>query len=249
MSEPSISIRGAVATLRLNRPGQRNRLESTDQQRIIALCEEINMNQDVRVLVLEAQVLDPERPVFSAGYDLSTAHPDSFDLRLFEQMVDTVARLRPVSVAHVNGSVYGGATDLVLACDLRLGLDRGVWQMPATKFGLHYYGSGLQRYVATMGLARAKRAFLTAQPIAFIDLADLFVELLPAAQLDERVSDLVTRLASLPLSALVPTKQSLNELAIGESDPQVLLERELRSIKSPEFASGLAAFHQKHPKK
>ena len=48
--------------------------------------------------------------------------------------------------------------------------------MPAAR-GLHYYPSGLQRYVSRLGLALAQRAFLTAQALPIKELADagLFV--------------------------------------------------------------------------
>ncbi len=72
--------------------------------------------------------------------------------------------MRPISICALNGSVYGGATDVVLACDLRIGLLGIEWRMPATALGLHYYPSGLQRYVSRFGLAATKRAFLTARP-------------------------------------------------------------------------------------
>jgi enoyl-CoA hydratase/carnithine racemase len=51
---------------------------------------------------------------------------------------ETLARARPVTICALNGSVYGGATDVVLACDLRIGLQGLEWRMPATALGLHY---------------------------------------------------------------------------------------------------------------
>jgi enoyl-CoA hydratase/carnithine racemase len=45
-------------------------------------------------------------------------------------------------VCALNGSVYGGATDLMLACDLSVGLPGVEFRMPATALGLHYYPGG-----------------------------------------------------------------------------------------------------------
>ncbi len=53
-------------------------------------------------------------------------------------MADALAALRPITVCALNGSVYGGATDLVLACDLGIGLTGIEFRMPATALGLHY---------------------------------------------------------------------------------------------------------------
>ena len=68
---------------------------------------------------------------------------------------------RPVTVAALHGGVYGGATDLALACDFRVGAHGIDMFMPAARLGLHYYRSGLERYVSRLGLDNAKRLFLT----------------------------------------------------------------------------------------
>ncbi|MFM8823198.1 MAG: hypothetical protein ACKOD8_07630, partial [Limnohabitans sp.] len=67
----------------------------------------------------------------------------------------------------------GGATDIVLACDLRIGLQGIEWRMPATAMGLHYYPSGLARYIQRMGLAATQRAFLTARSFSWQQLEKL----------------------------------------------------------------------------
>ena len=37
--------------------------------------------------------------------------------------------------------------------------------MPAARLGIVYYPSGIERYVSRLGVAAAKRLFLTAEPI------------------------------------------------------------------------------------
>ena len=37
--------------------------------------------------------------------------------------------------------------------------------MPAARLGIVYYASGIRRYVTRLGVAAAKKLFLTAQPI------------------------------------------------------------------------------------
>ena len=67
------------------------------------------------------------------------------------------------TLCALNGGVYGGATDLALACDFRLGVRGMKFFMPAARFGLHYYPGGLRRYTQKVSPSFAKRAFLLSE--------------------------------------------------------------------------------------
>jgi enoyl-CoA hydratase/carnithine racemase len=162
-SPPLLHIANGVAHITLNRPAQRNRLENDDLATLLQQFEQINHDASVRVMVLTANTHSQPKPVFCAGYDIGGFSVNAQGSTAFEEVPEALARLRPITICALNGSVYGGATDLVLACDLRIALHGIEWRMPATALGLHYYPSGLQRYVSQLGLAAAKRAFLTAR--------------------------------------------------------------------------------------
>ena len=69
-SVPVLHIKGGVATLTLNRPAQRNRLENGDLKALLAHFETVNQNPQVRVLVLTANTSGQPKTVFCAGYDI-----------------------------------------------------------------------------------------------------------------------------------------------------------------------------------
>lgn len=248
-STPRLAIEDGVATLTLNRPAHRNRLEDADLHALLRHFERIDADTSVRVLVLTANTAGQPRPVFCAGYDIGGFDGDGHDPQLFEKIPDALAALRPVTVCALNGSVYGGATDLVLACDLRVALEGIEFRMPATALGLHYYPSGLQRYVARLGLAGAKRAFLTARPFSAVQLAQLgcLEELAAADRFDQAVSELVREIAALAPLAVQATKQSLNEIAMGSFELPRLRAREAQMARSADFAEGRAAFAERRP--
>lgn len=162
-SEPLLSVQGSVATITLNRPAHRNRLERADLHALLRHFAHIDADPSIRVLKLSANTQGQPRPVFCAGFHIGSFDSDTEDQGLFERVADALAMLRPVTVCALNGSVYGGATDLMLACDLCVALAGIEFRMPAAALGLHYYPSGLQRYVARLGLSGAKRAFLSAR--------------------------------------------------------------------------------------
>ena len=246
-SAPVLQIADGVATLTLNRPAQRNKLENGDLQRLLEHFDAVERDPSVRVLVLTANTAGQPRPVFCAGYDIGGFETEGRGSGFFEQVPQRLAQLRPVTLCALNGSVYGGATDIVLACDLRIGLDGIEWRMPATALGLHYYPSGLQRYVSRFGVLAAKRAFLTARPFGMAQLQalGLFEAVCDAAAWNDTLGALVQDVLALAPLAVQETKRSLNEIALGAYDEQRLREREHQTCASADFAEGRAAFAER----
>lgn len=247
---PLLSIDGGVATITLRRPSQRNSLHDEDLHTLLQMFEQLDTDASVRIVVLAAQTRGQRKPVFSAGYHVSGFDGAAHDPQLFERVPEALEQLRPITVCALAGSVYGGATDLVLACDLRIALAGSEWRMPANALGLHYYPSGLRRYVTRLGLNVAKRAFLTAQamPIDMLNqVPGLFEAVAGAEEFDAAVNSLVGTLAALAPMSLQATKQSLNEIAAGEFDLHRLRERESLTAQSADFAEGRAAFVQRRP--
>lgn len=249
-STPLLAIDNGVATLTLNRPAHRNRLEDADLHMLLQHLAQVEADSAVRVLVLTANTLGQPRPVFSSGYHIGGFDGEAHDPQLFEKIPDALAALRPVTICALNGSVYGGATDLVLACDLRIGLAGTELRMPAAALGLHYYPSGLQRYVARLGINGAKRAFLTARPFSAERLLhmDCLEELAVDAQDFKRaLHSLVNDVARLAPLAVQATKQSLDEISTGRGNLAAMRSREALTAASADFAEGRSAFLEKRP--
>ena len=137
-SAPILEISGARATIRLNRPKHLNRLLSEDLGDLVKLFDRIEADPAIRVLVLTGT-----GRAFSAGYDLNsvadraisaTAQPSAGSA--FEAVVDRLEDLGVPTICRLNGGVYGGSTDLALACDFRIGVDTCEMFMPAARLGL-----------------------------------------------------------------------------------------------------------------
>ena len=246
-SAPVLAIGAGVATITLNRPAQRNKLENGDLQLLLEHFDTVERDASVRVLVLTSNTSGQPKPVFCAGFDIGGFDENGHGSTFFEQIPDKLAGLRPVTICALNGSVYGGATDIVLACDLRVGLDGMEWRMPATALGLHYYPSGLQRYVSRFGVLAAKRAFLTARPFSMAQLQalGLFEAVSDAAGWDSTLGALVQDVLALAPLAVQETKRSINEIARGDYNEHRLREREHQTCASADFAEGRAAFAER----
>lgn len=248
LGSPHLAIDGPVATLTLDRPAHRNRLQHEDLLVLLDAFERVERDRAVRVLVLTANTHGQPRPVFCAGYHIGDFREGQHDDGLFERVADTLAALRPITVCALNGSVYGGACDLALACDLRVALAGTELRVPAAALGLHYYAHGLQRFVARLGLNAAKRALLAARPFTAGRLLEMgVVEELSASQgeLALRLQELVAQLCELAPLAVQAMKQSLNEIGHGTPDVAAMRQREQMAGASGDFAEGRRAFAEK----
>src|ERR1700744_1899586 len=221
-SPPLLERRGTRATIRLNRPKHLNRLQADDLDVLLRLFAEIEADASLRVLVLTGT-----GRAFSAGYDLNSVSERAASEveqksagSAFEVVVNRLEDIGIPTICRLNGGVYGGSTDLALACDFRIGIDSCEMFMPAARLGLHYYKSGIARYVARLGLDNAKRLFLTAEKIGAPEMLRIgyLTAAVPAEALDEEVDRLAGILAGNAPLARRGRKRAINECARGALD-------------------------------
>ncbi len=246
---PVVTIAEGRATIRLNRPREHNRLEPGD---LVVLCDtfaQIDNDPGIRVLVLTGTGKS-----FSSGYHIGAllerhagqAEPGQAD-DTFETVVNRLEALRVPTIAALQGSVYGGATDLALACDFRIGVEGMRMLMPAARLGIIYYPSGIERYVSRLGAAAAKRLFLTAEPIEAEEMRRVgyLDQIVPAEELPARVDALASALAANAPLALAGLKRAINGVAAGRLDRDALAAARAACSASEDHAEALKAWSEK----
>jgi len=249
-SPPILERNGARATIRLNRPRHVNRLQPEDLDVLMKLFDEIEADHGLRVLVLTGT-----GRAFSAGYDLGSlaeraAAPQAQTVgSAFEVVVNRLEDLGVPTICRLNGGVYGGATDLALACDFRIGTEACEMFMPAALRGLHYYTSGIKRYVSRLGVDNAKRLFLTADRIDAAEMKRIgyLTALVAPDALDAEVERLATQLAGNAPIAMRGMKRTINEFARGALDEATSDARARDSMHGEEIKEGIKAFAEKRP--
>ena len=244
---PSLDLADGVAVVTLRRPARMNRLHREDLLELQRIGRTLTAEASLRAVVLRA-----EGRVFCAGAHLGEFGDEPDDglsvPQLFEQTVDAWARVPVPVVCRLQGGVYGGATDLALACDFRIGVRGMELRMPAARIGLHYYPTGLLRYTSRLGLAAAKRLFLLAQTVPAERLLELgFLDELAddATDLDRHVDAVVQALSHGAPLAMRGMKLSLNECAEAGVNLADMREREARCAASDDLREGLAAVREK----
>ncbi len=251
-STPLLELSGARATIRLNRPKHLNRLQPDDLEALLKLFDQIEADAAIRVLVLTGT-----GRAFSAGYDLGSIAERADNAQeqtagsAFEVVVNRLEDLAVPTICRLNGGVYGGSTDLALACDFRIGVDTAEMFMPAARLGLHYYKSGIGRYVSRLGVDNAKRLFLTAEKIGAAEMLRIgyLTAMTPPEALDQEVDRLASMLAGNAPAAMRGMKRAINEFARGKLDEEAADRRHRDSMRGSEIKEGIKAFSEKRPPK
>ncbi|MEN9313645.1 MAG: hypothetical protein RIS35_38 [Pseudomonadota bacterium] len=213
---PLLQRAGSVACLTFNRPAEHNRLDPADIDALLPLLDRLAHQASTgapgerpRALVLTGT---GDR-TFSSGYTLQ-AIISTLDSR-FERMLDAIEELPLTTILAFNGGVYGGATDLALCCDIRIGVPGMRMFMPPAKFGLHYYPGGLRRYVSRLGLTAAKKILLTTMAIETEEMLRIgfLTDVVERSALAERVEAYLAHIEATEPDVVAQMKRHLHLLA------------------------------------
>lgn len=240
---PSLVLDGPRATITLERPEKHNLLEVEDIPRFIELIERVDAARDVRALV----VTGAGAKTFCSGIAIGDIAQTDWSDNPLERLVNRLEAVRVPSICALNGSVYGGACDLALACDFRIGVEGMRLVLPAARLGLMYNMTGLKRLVERLGLNVAKRILLLAEEFddAALLEAGYVMRLVPPAELGSATDALARRLESLSPLALSGMKRALNEIARGDLDAKRTQELILASFASEDAKEGAKAFAER----
>ena len=248
-----LAIDGARATITLNDPAKHNRLDPSGLRLLREAVEKVDADPDVRVLVLTGA----GDKSFCSGFDLGSIKTDKKegdrDSRpsdgedSFETVMDRIEALRMPTLCALNGGVYGGATDMALACDFRMGVKGMRFFMPAARFGLHYYPSGLRRYTQKVSPSFAKRAFLLSEDFTDEDLLrvgylDWLVE---RGEFKARVEATAAKLAGLAPLSMANMKRAIEQFTQAEPDIPRIREGIRECQGSEDLREGLAALRER----
>lgn len=201
-----------VATIELNRPERLNALSLTSITELIGVCRWLDEAEHVRAVVVRGA-----GRAFCAGFDLHTfagaegASPrDIADLG--RRAVDTLAEVRPLTVAAIHGHCVGGGVLLAAACDLRVAADDVRFSIPEVDLGIPLTWGGIPRLVRELGPAITKELVLTCRPFGAEEAHALrFVNrVVPADRVAAEADALASELASKPWFSLRATKTQVN---------------------------------------
>ena len=158
-----------------------------------AMCEELcnailsGYEQECVAIVIKAQC---KKGVWSAGHDIrelpqNGEDPLAFDVPM-ERLLRLVQEVAIPVIACVNGTVWGGACDLCLSCDMIVSSDEATFAITPAKIGIPYNASGIMHFINQLGINKAREMFFLATPITARDALNvgLINRVTPPGELD-----------------------------------------------------------------
>jgi enoyl-CoA hydratase/carnithine racemase len=252
-SEPFVrrTDRGAVATLTLDRPGQRNALSIGMLEALDDVLATVDGDRAVHVVVLEGA-----GPAFSAGHDLReiTDRPDAaYREHLFAWCAEVmlrIGRLRQPVIAKVHGVATAAGCQLVAAADLAVAGQSARFATPGVNIGLFCStpAVALSRAVAPK---HAMELLLTGELIGADEAfrIGLVNRVVADDALDDEVAALAALIASKPSETIASGKAAFRrqlELPLGQAYADASAAM-IAGLATPEAAEGIGAFLAKRP--
>ena len=166
MSIVEFEIAEHIGTITLNHKEKLNALSHELVQGIIAALNDFR-EQSVRVVILRAK---PGVKVFSAGHDVWELPVDGRDplgwddpLRYLIREIETFPA--PV-IAMIEGTVWGGACETILACDLIICSPTTTFAVTPARLGVPYNVSGVLTFFNAAPYRLVKEMAFTAKPVS-----------------------------------------------------------------------------------
>jgi methylmalonyl-CoA decarboxylase len=161
----AFKVEDKVGTLALDNFAKRNALGATTVQEMLDVLSEF-ARQGVRAVVLRTAEM---RDVWSAGHDIDELPVRGVDPLPFadplEELLRSVRGYPGAVIAMVHGTVWGGACDLVLNCDMVVGDETAAFAVTPARLGLPYSASGIQYFLARLPLNVVNELMMTADLI------------------------------------------------------------------------------------
>jgi len=147
---------GPLTTITLNRPEVHNALDRQLSDELNRAVREIRDDRECRVVILRGA-----GDTFCAGDDITefnTWSPDDpyWQVRKYQETVQIIEDLTPITIAAVDGACTGGGLELTLVCDFVIATDRSRWGMPEIDWDITPGWGGTSRLARFAGRRKAK---------------------------------------------------------------------------------------------
>ncbi len=245
-------VKNSVGYLTLNNPSKLNSLSSQLVTEAVAALQEFK-NQKVRAVVLSAAA--NKHSVWSAGHDVSELPTGRRDpLGYFDHLEVLLREIQafpaPV-IARIHGSVWGGACDLMMCCDMVVADKSSTFAITPAKLGVPYNASGITHFLNRLNLNIAKEMFFTAAPIDGVTAERWAIvnHLVEESELDATIDTMLKAILNNSPIAISIIKEQIRVLAdarpLSPDNFERLQGLRRQGYDSFDYAEGIQSFKEK----
>jgi methylmalonyl-CoA decarboxylase len=245
------AVHGQVGIITLADQHKRNALGARMANGVIAALGRLQA-QKVRTIVIRAA---EGMSVWSAGHDIAELprgrrDPLGYDDPL-EGLLRAIRTFPAPVVAMVHGTVWGGALDLVLSCDVVTADETASFAITPANLGLPYNTTGLLHFVGRLPVNLIKELFFTAAPLDAQKAREWMVvnHLVASDELEAVTLELAELMATKSPMAIAVIKEQLRVLTDYQPIAAQVYERlqglRRQAYDSSDYLEGLRAFAEK----
>ena len=243
--------RDSTGIITLNHAEKRNALSETLIEEITSALEGFRA-LEIRAVVLRAQ---PGVKVWSAGHDVNELPLRGRDplgwndpLRI---LIRSIQEFPAPVIGMIEGSVWGGACEVAMACDILIATPDAAFAITPAKLGVPYNLGGLMTLINMIPLPIVKEMLFTAQPLPADQALNLgIINYIKANdEIESFVFDMAQRIANNSPLSISSMKDSLRLLSSAHAVTPDLFEKiqGMRRIvyDSEDYQEGIRAFREK----
>jgi len=244
---------GHVAVVTISRPEKHNALSVDMWGQLGDAGRELAADPSVRAVIVRGE----GRAAFSAGADISEfaqARDSVVDADRYAELVTDAESVLVESgkptIAMIHGVCVGGGAGIALACAIRFADEAFAFAIPASRLGIVYHQSAVERLVQAVGPGAALDLLVSARSI---DAAEAYARgliaraPLPAGDLEEATLAYAQRIGErAPLSvagAVAGVRLAVRPGDVRLAGEVARLARE--AVESEDYREGVRAFIEK----
>jgi enoyl-CoA hydratase/carnithine racemase len=212
----------AIATLTFDNPAKRNSFDLPMLAELEAAAKTIAADREIAVVVLQGS----GDKAFCAGADFDALTGGGNIAEGFGRMEAASARavaavdaIEVPIVAAIRGACFGGGVQMALLADIRIAADDARFCIPAVALGIVYPLEAVAKITQLCGPGAAKRLLIAGERVdaAEAKAIGLIEEVVPLAELDERVAAFIAQIAGQSRAAADAYKAIINGFAAGQA--------------------------------
>ena len=214
-------IDGNYAVISINRPDKLNAIQHKTIKEIADALVDLELNSEVRCVVLRGTKDYTKKPSFSTGADLSSpldprikpnipAHMTLL-IHQYHRSFDSMDAFPKPLLAAVDGYALGGGSELALICDLIISSKRSVFGFSEIQRGIFPSAGGTQRMIRNIGLARATQMLFLGEQHSAEQMYEWgFVNfLVENDKFEERVHEIAKKIGNSATTSLMVIKKCI----------------------------------------
>src|SRR5215467_3161327 len=193
---------GAIATITINRPAQRNASSYSMWQELKRLAAEVEADEQIRVLIIRGAGGE----AFSAGADIAEFEKyrnNSAQARIYSEAfdggLDAIWDLGKPVIAMIQGFCVGGGLELACCSDLRIATGSSRFGIPTARLGVLVGYREMRRLLQLVGIGGACEILLAGRILGPEDALrlGLITQVVPPGEIEGEVLRIAQDIAAM----------------------------------------------------